>query len=128
LNLFPVATTRFHPLFAYEAILSLVTLGAMLWISRRFAARLYDGDMLLIFIMFYGVVRSYLETFRVQNWMIAGIPTATWLGIGGLVLAGGFLWLRHARGWGTPGAWMKGPGETDPAASATEVSPEVQAG
>jgi phosphatidylglycerol:prolipoprotein diacylglycerol transferase len=118
LNLFPVATTRFHPLFAYEAIASLLTLGAMLWISRRFARWLYDGDLLLIFIMFYGVVRSYLETFRVQNWVIAGIPTATWLGIAGFVLAAGFLWLRHARGWGTPGAWIQ----------RGEASPEVQAG
>jgi phosphatidylglycerol:prolipoprotein diacylglycerol transferase len=118
LNLFPVASTRFHPLFAYEAIASLLTLGAMLWISRRFARWLYDGDLLLIFIMFYGVVRSYLETFRVQNWVIVGIPTATWLGIAGFVLAGGFLWLRHARGWGTPGAWIQ----------RSEASPEVQAG
>ena len=69
--------------------------------------RLYDGDMLLIFIMWYGLVRSYLETFRVQNWMILGVPTAIWLGIGGFILAGGFLWLRHARGWGIPGAWIK---------------------
>jgi phosphatidylglycerol:prolipoprotein diacylglycerol transferase len=113
LTLYPVATTRFVPLFAYEAILSLVTLGLMLWISRRFAARLYDGDLLLVFIMCYGLVRSYLETYRVQNWMIAGIPTATWLGIGGFLLAGGFLWLRHLRGWGTPGAWIK-PVEAPP--------------
>ena len=118
LNAYPEATTRFHPLFAYEAIASLLTLGAMIWISRRFAARLYDGDMLLIYIMFYGVVRSYLETFRVENWVIAGLPTATWLGLGGVVLAGGFLFLRHARGWGTPGAWMNRP----------EPSPEVQPG
>jgi phosphatidylglycerol:prolipoprotein diacylglycerol transferase len=128
LNLYPIATTRFHPLFAYEAIASLLTLGAMLWISRRFAARLYDGDMLLIFIMFYGVVRSYLETFRVQNWVIAGIPTATWLGIGGFVLAGGFLILRHARGWGTPGAWMHQTGEPAPAAPAGGGSAEAQTG
>jgi len=115
LNLYPVDTTRFHPLFAYEALLSLATLGLMLWISRRFARRLYDGDMLLIFIMCYGLVRSCLETFRVQNWLIAGIPTATWLGIGGFVLAGGYLWLRHARGWGTPGAWIR----------SAEAAPEV---
>lgn len=126
LNLFPEATTRFHPLFAYEAIASLLTLGAMLWISRRFAHRLYDGDMLLIFIMFYGVVRSYLETYRVQNWVIAGIPTATWFGLGGLVLAGGFLWLRHARAWGTPGAWMD-PDEAQRSEAQSEASPEVQA-
>jgi len=128
LGLYPVDATRFHPLFAYEAILSLVTLGLMLWISRRFAARLYDGDMLLIFIMCYGLVRSYLETFRVQNWLIAGIPTATWIGLGGFVLAGGFLWLRHARGWGTPGASMHKPEEIDAAAPASGGSPEVQAG
>lgn len=126
LTLYPVATTRFVPLFAYEAILSLVTLGLMLWISRRFAARLYDGDMLLIFIMCYGLVRSYLETYRVQNWIIAGVPTATWLGIGGFILAGGLLWLRHARGWGTPGAWIKKPEEAD--APASGGSPEAQPG
>ncbi len=128
LTLYPVATTRFVPLFAYEAILSLVTLGLMLWISRRFAARLYDGDMLLIFIMCYGLVRSYLETYRVENWMIAGLPTATWIGLGGFVLAGGYLWLRHARGWGTPGAWIKKPDEADAAAPAAGGSAEAQPG
>jgi phosphatidylglycerol:prolipoprotein diacylglycerol transferase len=125
LTLYPVATTRFVPLFAYEALFSLLTLGLMLWISRRFAARLYDGDMLLIFIMSYGLVRSYLETYRVQNWVIAGIPTATWLGIGGFVLAGGFLILRHARGRGTGGAWMHRSEEASPEVG---VAPETQAG
>jgi phosphatidylglycerol:prolipoprotein diacylglycerol transferase len=128
LNLYPEATTRFHPLFAYEAIASLLTLGALIWISRRFAARLYDGDMLLIYIMFYGVVRSYLETFRVENWMIAGIPTATWLGLGGFVLAGGFLILRHARGWGTPGAWIPQAEAQKREAQKGEPSAEVQPG
>jgi phosphatidylglycerol:prolipoprotein diacylglycerol transferase len=128
LNLYPEATTRFHPLFAYEAIASLLTLGAMIWISRRFAARLYDGDMLLIYIMFYGVVRSYLETFRVENWLIAGVPTATWLGLGGFVLAGGFLILRHARGWGTPGAWIPQAEAQKREAQKGEPSPEVQPG
>ena len=128
LNLYPEATTRFHPLFAYEAIASLLTLGAMIWISRRFAARLYDGDMLLIYIIFYGAVRSYLETFRVDNWLIAGVPTATWLGLGGLVAAGGFLYLRHARGWGTPGAWIAQAEAQKQAAQKGEPSPEVQPG
>ena len=128
LGRFPEATTRFHPLFAYEAIASLLTLGAMIWISRRFAKRLYDGDMLLIYVMFYGVVRSYLETFRVENWLIAGIPTATWLGLGGFVLAGGFLYLRHARGWGTPGAWIPQAEAQQRKAQQKESSPEAQPG
>ena len=120
MTLYP-ATTRFHPLFAYEAILSLLTFGLMVWISRRFAARLYDGDMLLVFIMCYGLVRSALETFRVENWVIAGLPTATWIGLGGFVLAGGYLWLRHARGWGTPGAWIKPPPVPPEAGGSAEV-------
>jgi phosphatidylglycerol:prolipoprotein diacylglycerol transferase len=126
LNAYPVATTRFVPLFAYEALLSLATLGAMLWISRRFARQLYDGDMLLIYIVCYGAVRSYLETFRIENWYIAGLPTATWLGLSGIVLAGGFLILRHARGWGTPGAWIHRPEpQPDPT---PEPSAEAQPG
>jgi phosphatidylglycerol---prolipoprotein diacylglyceryl transferase len=112
---YPVATTRFVPLFAYEALLSLATLGAMLFISRRLSKRLFDGDMLLIYLMFYGLVRSYLETYRVENWLIAGIPTATWLGLGAFVLAGGFLWLRHARGWGTPATQARAPSQTEDA-------------
>ncbi|HEY8921696.1 MAG TPA: hypothetical protein VIN32_03590, partial [Candidatus Limnocylindria bacterium] len=81
-----------------------------------------------IYIMFYGVVRSYLETFRVENWLIAGIPTATWLGLGGFLLAGGFLYLRHARGWGTPGAWIPQAEAQKREAQESEPSPEAQPG
>ena len=51
--------------------------------------------------------RVWLETFRAQNWIILGVPTATWLGVITFIAAGGFLWLRHRRGWGVPGAWIK---------------------
>ena len=107
LALYPLDTTRFHPLFAYEGLLNLFGLAVILWISRRFAHRLYDGDVLLMYLMWYGVVRTYLETFRVQNWIILGVPTAIWIGIISFVGAGAVLWLRHARGWGTPGAWIR---------------------
>ncbi|HYN64419.1 MAG TPA: prolipoprotein diacylglyceryl transferase family protein, partial [Candidatus Limnocylindrales bacterium] len=128
LALFPEATTRFHPLFAYEAILNLVGFVFILWIGRRLAHRLYDGDILLIYLMWYSVVRVWLETFRVQNWVILGIPTATWLGVLTFILAGGFLWLRHARGWGVPGAWMHEHRKTDEAVEPPQPSAEPGAG
>jgi phosphatidylglycerol:prolipoprotein diacylglycerol transferase len=103
---YPVATTHFVPLFAYEAVLNLVGLVLLLWIGRRFAAKLYDGDILLMYIVWYGWVRSFLEMYRVDNWFIGPLPTATWLGILGIILAIGLFVLRHRRGWGTPGAWM----------------------
>jgi phosphatidylglycerol:prolipoprotein diacylglycerol transferase len=106
---FPVDTTRFVPMFAYEAILNVIGLALLLYVGRRFAAKLYDGDIVLLYIVWYGWVRSALETMRTGNWYIGPLPTATWLGLAGVVLAAGFLVLRHARGWGTPGAWLRRP-------------------
>ena len=122
LNLFPEATTRFHPLFAYEAILSLIGFGVIMWIGRRFATWLYDGDILLIYLMWYSAERVWLETFRTQNWIILGVPTAIWLGVITFIGAGGFLWLRHRRGWGVPGAWIKDKEARDAAAAADSAA------
>jgi phosphatidylglycerol:prolipoprotein diacylglycerol transferase len=125
---YPVDATRFHPLFAYEALLNLVGLVVILWLARRFAHRLYDGDVLLIYLMWYGAVRTMLEPFRTDNWIILGVPTAIWLGALTFLLAGGLLWLRHRRGWGTPGAWMAERRRADAEAEAAAPSPEPSAG
>ena len=126
LNLFPEATTRFHPLFAYEAILSLIGFGVIMWIGRRFATWLYDGDILLIYLMWYSAERVWLETFRTQNWIILGVPTAIWLGVITFIGAGGFLWLRHRRGWGVPGAWIKEKEAQEAAAAAGAGQPSTE--
>jgi phosphatidylglycerol---prolipoprotein diacylglyceryl transferase len=126
---FPVETTRFVPLFAYEAILNLIGMAVLLFVIRRFGPRLFTGDIALLYIMWYGAVRSGLETFRTNNWVIGGIPTAMWIGIIGFVLAGAWLVIRHRRGIGSP--LIRPPSEaadqeTDAAAEArpsTEASP-----
>ena len=105
-SLFPVDTTRFVPLFAYEAVLNLVGLAVLLLVGRWLARRLYDGDIALLYLAWYGAVRSFLNLYRPDNWMIGPLPTSTWLGIAGVVAGIGLLVLRHVRGWGTPGAWM----------------------
>jgi phosphatidylglycerol:prolipoprotein diacylglycerol transferase len=99
---YPVETTLFVPMFAYEMVLNLVGMLVLLWIIRRFGPRLFAGDAALIYIMWYGAVRTALETYRVNNWTIGGIPTAMWVGIIGFVLAGAWLIYRHRRGWGSP--------------------------
>ena len=134
LNAYPVETARFHPLFAYEGLLNLVGFFLILWVARRFAHRLYDGDVLMLYLIWYSGVRIYLETFRVENWIVAGLPVATWVGILTILLAAGVLVVRHARGWGTPGAWMKEKAmrEADAEAAArngaTEPSTEASPG
>lgn len=99
---FPPDTTSFVPLFAYEMALNLIGLLVIVYVIRRFAPRLFAGDAVLMYIMWYGAVRTILETYRVGNWTILGVPTAMWIGIIGFVVAGLVLLVRHRRGRGTP--------------------------
>ena len=101
------ADTLFHPMFAYEAILNLIGVAVLLLIGRRFAARLYDGDIALLYFVWYGSVRTALEPMRTGNWYIGPLPAAMWLGIAAALVAGGLLVFRHVKGRGTPGAWMR---------------------
>lgn len=126
---YPVDTTRFHPLFAYEALLNLVGLVLILWAARRFAAWLYDGDILAFYLIWYSGVRIWLETFRVENWTILGVPTAIWIGILTILAAGGVFILRHVKGWGVAGAFIKEKEAREAAAqAAAEAPPEPSPG
>ena len=91
---YPVETTQFVPLFAYEAILTLIGAAVLLYVIRRFGPRLYEGHTALLYIMWYGAARTALEPYRVHNWIIFGIPTAMWLCFG-FVLARAWLVIRH---------------------------------
>jgi len=82
--------------------LNFVGLVVLLFAIRRFGPRLFAGDAALMYIMWYGAVRTLLETYRVNNWTILGVPTAMWVGIIGFVLAAAWLIYRHRRGWGSP--------------------------
>ncbi|HEX2221408.1 MAG TPA: prolipoprotein diacylglyceryl transferase [Candidatus Limnocylindria bacterium] len=123
LSQYPVDTTRFHPLFAYEALLNLAGMGLILLLMWRLGRRLYDGDMALMYMVWYGGVRSYLETFRTDNWTIGGIPTAMWLGIAAVMIGGGWLILRHLKGWGTPAPVGRDRGAADGATTAQAAEP-----
>ena len=123
---YPVETTQFVPLFAYEMALNLVGMLVLLYVIRRFAPRLFTGDAVLMYIMWYGAVRTLLETYRVNNWTIGGLPTAMWLGIIGFVLAGAWLIYRHRRGIGSPMIRPADEPQTD--APAPEPQAEASAG
>jgi phosphatidylglycerol:prolipoprotein diacylglycerol transferase len=73
---FAFETTRFQPLFLYESLSGLLGLLFLLWVGHRFRARLRTGDIMLLFFIWYSVVRFGLETFRSDNWTWFGIPTA----------------------------------------------------
>ena len=91
--------SSFHPLFLYESLLNLMAFGLMMWAGRRWAGRLKDGDMVLIYGLFYGSVRLSLEPLRIDNWTVGAVPVATIFS--GLAVAGcgGALLYRH---WWVP--------------------------
>ena len=103
---FPEATTGFQPLFLYESISGFLGLAALLWLGRRHRARFRPGDFLLIFFMWYGVVRFGLEFMRLENWTIGGIATAqifsTVFALGALVIFVGRRLLRPGPSPGPP--------------------------
>ncbi len=94
---FPEATTAFQPLFLYESVSGLVGAALLVWLSRRRPYPLRPGDQILIFFIWYAVVRFLLENLRTDNWFVGGIPAAQLMSIAfGL---GAFLLLlyRHRR-------------------------------
>ena len=96
------------------AIAGLVGAAVLIWLSRRRPYRLRAGDQILIFFMWYAVVRFLLENLRTGNWFVGGIPTAQIMSV--LFALGAFLILlyRHRRPASTP---MSGDEFADDAAA-----------
>jgi phosphatidylglycerol---prolipoprotein diacylglyceryl transferase len=63
----------YHPLFAYEIILSFVNLFFLFWLARRFAESLKTGDLFLAYLGVYSLVRFLLEFLRLDVVLINGI-------------------------------------------------------
>jgi phosphatidylglycerol:prolipoprotein diacylglycerol transferase len=95
---FPFDTTRFHPLFLYESLSGLIGAIALIWIGFHLRKRLRPGDLLLLFFVWYGLVRFALETFRQDNWTFFGIPTAQIVSMLFVIPALVILAWRHRRG------------------------------
>ena len=73
---FPEATTFFTPLFLYKSVSGVLGALFLIWLSRRRPYPLRPGDQILIFFIWYAVVRFVLENLRTGNWFVGGIATA----------------------------------------------------
>ncbi|HEY7451783.1 MAG TPA: prolipoprotein diacylglyceryl transferase, partial [Candidatus Limnocylindria bacterium] len=124
LDQYPVEGTRFHPLFLYESLLNLLGVVVLLFIGRRYARRLYDGDIAMMYFIWYGSVRTLLEGFRTGNWLIGGVPTAVIIGITVVVIGVVVIVVRHAMGWGVPGAFLAEMEEREEAQAAKDMVSE----
>jgi len=85
----------YHPLFAYESILNFANMLLLIWIGRRFHERLKPGDVFLIYLIGYPVIRFSLEFLRLDASQVAGVnANQTFMAIVA-VCAAVALWWRH---------------------------------
>ncbi|MCS7062133.1 MAG: prolipoprotein diacylglyceryl transferase [Anaerolineae bacterium] len=67
-------SVRFHPLFLYESIWNFIGFGVLWLVARRFASRLRDGDLLLLYMIWYPSGRFLIEFLRTDSWFFPGTP------------------------------------------------------
>jgi phosphatidylglycerol:prolipoprotein diacylglycerol transferase len=98
LNQYP-DTVRFQPLFLYESIWNLIGFGILFWISRRFKNQLKDGDMTLLYLIWYPLGRFFIEFLRTDSWFFPGTPfnVVHILSAAAILAASWLLYRRHGR-------------------------------
>ncbi|MBC7224351.1 MAG: prolipoprotein diacylglyceryl transferase [Anaerolineae bacterium] len=87
---------RFHPTFLYESLWNLAMCLLLLWIARRFAKWLLEGDIFLLYVVFYCVGRTWVQTLRLDQWIVGqGVPFEQVLPAALAFLAAAIIVVRH---------------------------------
>jgi prolipoprotein diacylglyceryl transferase len=62
----------FHPTFLYESIWDVLVCLILLFVARRFADSLKNGDVFLLYVCLYSVGRFFVETLRIDPAFLIG--------------------------------------------------------
>ena len=90
--------TGFHPLFLYESLWSVLAFIVLLNIFLRYRDRLIPGDIFLIYLAQYALIRFILEGIRVEVTLIGELNLSqAFMGVV-FVIAVGYLVYRHRSG------------------------------
>ncbi|MDF1512643.1 MAG: prolipoprotein diacylglyceryl transferase [Anaerolineae bacterium] len=87
--------TLFHPTFLYESLGALLVCLVLLWIAERFSDRLLHGDMMLLYLCGYSLVRFFTEFLRPDAWMAGVLAAAQLFALGSIGLSLLVLFIRH---------------------------------
>lgn len=124
LALFPEATTRFHPTFAYEMIWNFCAAALLIWLSRRFISQLRPGVIFFAWMVMAGLGRAIIETWRPDQPVISALGISTSRLVSLLMALTGLILLLARQGvlpfWNGPApqAAEVRPAPDDPQASA----------
>lgn len=99
---YPVSETLFHPLFLYESLWSLVAFIVLLNLFLRQRNKLVPGDIFLIFLMQYSVIRFLLEFLRLEITRFGAFNFSQIVTLVIFLVAGGIFFMRHRDGANVP--------------------------
>jgi phosphatidylglycerol:prolipoprotein diacylglycerol transferase len=63
----------YHPLFLYESLWNLMNMFLLVWITRRYAGTLKNGDVFLVYLIVYPLGRFLLDFLRLDASLVGGI-------------------------------------------------------
>ena len=87
----------FHPTFLYESLWDILVCLILLFVARRFARSLKNGDIVLLYVSLYSLGRFFVETLRIDPAFPIGGFRGNLLVASVLALAFALiLFLRHA--------------------------------
>lgn len=89
--------TLFHPIWAYEALWSLVAFYVLWRVYHQYRDRLFSGDLFLIYVAQYAFVRFLLEFLRVEVAHIGmtGVNSSQTITLIAFVISAVLLFRRH---------------------------------
>jgi phosphatidylglycerol:prolipoprotein diacylglycerol transferase len=101
LSRYPTDTTRFHPAFLYESLWTLGAFVVWVWAGRRWARSWRDGDLFLVYLMFYALGRMWIvQFFRADAWRLDnGLAVSTIIAFLIALVAQLVLLRRHQNPW-----------------------------
>jgi phosphatidylglycerol:prolipoprotein diacylglycerol transferase len=96
--------TTFQPLFLYESIWNLLNMGFLLFMSRKYADKLKEGDIFLMYMIGYSIGRFFLEFLRLDAPVLGTINFNQSFVLVVAVVSGFILFWRHRKGNTAPQA------------------------
>lgn len=124
------ATHGFHPTFYYEAAWNVVGFALLWFLARRLKNWLRDGDVFLMYLIWYPLGRFWVEMFRPDAWRLGTLATAQWFSILGIVIGTVGLIVNHLRPLpgagepvsGGPGGGSEAPNQAWPAGATDDIT------
>lgn len=89
--------SHYHPIFLYESLWSLGTVFFLVWVDRVYGKRLKPGDIFLIYLITYPIIRILLEFLRLDASQVGGLNANQSFMVVVLAAAAGTLLYRHSK-------------------------------